>query len=454
VSAQPALPTRGHTPARCHIILTLILLAALALLGVSCKRHDHGAKPADVDYYTCTMHPSVRSQNPKDKCPICSMDLVPVKKKNVGAAERPSGGAPPASHAGHAGHAPRSDAPDAPRADAEEKPSEFTVPVQRQQEIGVTYATVEKKPLQVTLRAVGSVAYDKLRHWDIVTRLEGYVDKLFVASKGEVVEKDQALVTIYSPDLLTTQKEFFDLLNARDEAKRSGTASAGESFAALIESAKVRLRLWNVTDRQIEELERTRQAQVNVTLHSPVRGLVQDVQVDQGRKVMPGDHLVDVTDLSVVWVWAEFYQEELPLLQKDAPMKVTTSAYPGVEFKGKVTVIDPFLNEAKRVVRVRIDVENPDLKLRPDMYVDVELARELGEGLVVPFGAVMPTGRRGVVFMDKGEGRLEPRWVELGRKYGEFYEVRSGLKEGERVVASGNFLIDAEAKVQGALKSW
>jgi len=406
-----------------------LCLVALMIATTSCRRAGTGGKPADVDYYTCSMHPSVKKQNPNDKCPICGMALVPVKKRQSGGAS-------------HADHAQRSDAPHAPDA-----PTEFTVPVQRQQEIGVTYATVEKKPLKLTLRTVGVVAPDKLRHWDIVTRVDGYIEKLFVASKGERVEKDQQLVTIYSPELLTTQREFLDLLKSRDQ-------SSSETIDALIQSAKVRMRLWNLTDQQIADLERRRKPQIYVTLHSPARGLVQDVQVDQGQKVMPGDHLVDVTDLSVVWVWAEFYQEELPLLQKDSPVKITTSASPGEEFKGKVTVIDPFIDEAKRTARVRIDVENPDLKLRPDMFVDVELERDMGEGLTVPFSAVMPTGKRNVVFVDKGEGRLEPRLVELGRKYGDVYEVRSGLKEGERIVSSANFLIDAEAKVQGALKRW
>jgi Cu(I)/Ag(I) efflux system membrane fusion protein len=405
------------------VVLSLCAFA-LAVFTTSCKRGGSKGKPPDVDYYTCTMHPSVKKQNPDDKCPICSMALVPVKKR-------------PSSHAQHGPAVPH----------AADAPTEFTVPVQRQQEIGVTYATVEKKPLALSLRTVGMVAPDKLRHWDIVTRVDGYTEKLFVASKGELVEKGQQLITIYSPELLTTQREFLDLLKSRDQTK-------GESMDALIQSAKTRMRLWNLTDQQIEELERTRKPQTYITLHSPARGLVQDVRVDQGQKVMPGDHLVDVTDLSQVWVWAEFYQEELPLLQKDLPVRVTTSASPGEEFKGKISIIDPFIDAAKRVIRVRIDVENPELKLRPDMFVDIELQREMGEGLTIPFGAVMPTGKRNVVFVDKGEGRIEPRIVELGRKYGDVYEVRNGLKEGERVVASSNFLIDAEAKVQGALKAW
>jgi len=169
---------------------------------------------------------------------------------------------------------------------------------------------------------------------------------------------------------------------------------------------------------------------------------------------MTGDHLVDIADLSVLWIWVQFYQNEIGLLKKDLPVVITTATYPGESFKGKISVIDPFLSDATRTARVRVDVENTDFRFRPDMYVNVELKLDMGEGLAVPVSAVLPTGLRNIAFVDKGEGRLEPRFVELGRKYGDVYEIKSGLKEGERVVTSANFLIDAEAKVQGALQSW
>jgi Cu(I)/Ag(I) efflux system membrane fusion protein len=155
-----------------------------------------------------------------------------------------------------------------------------------------------------------------------------------------------------------------------------------------------------------------------------------------------------------VWVWAQFYQDEIPMLKTGLPISISTDSYPGEKFNGRISVIDPFINDALRTGRVRIDVENPDFKLQPDMYVDADLTMDMGEGLAVPSGAVLPTGQHNVIFVDKGEGKLEPRFVELGRKYGDSYEVKSGLSEGERVVTSANFLIDAEAKVQGALKSW
>jgi len=432
----------------------MLLSIALALAGVSCREQSTG-KPPDVDYYTCTMHPSVKKQNPTDKCPICSMDLVPVKKK---------GATDTHEHGTINGEASKGEMPGMPGMPAleagkkesaqDEQPTEFTVPTTRLQQIGVTYAPVEKQKFSHTIRAVGVVAYDKQRHWDYVTRIEGYVQKLFVFSRGEIVEKDAPIVTIYSPDLLTTQNEFINLLKGREEAREKGNKAVLDSTDRLVESAKQRLRLWNISDVQVAEIEKTRKAQEYLTLYSPFRGVVADIDVDQGRKVMNGERLVDIADLSVMWVWAQFYQDELPLLKKGLPMTITTSSYSGEKFNGKISVIDPFINAALRTGRVRIDVENPDFKLQPEMYVDVEAKMKMGEGLAVPVPAVLPTGKRNVVFVEKGEGKLEPRFVELGRKYGGFYELKSGLNEGERVVTSGNFLIDAEAKVQGALKSW
>jgi membrane fusion protein, copper/silver efflux system len=467
----------------------LLALITLLIVATGCNKGDAGGKPADVDYYTCTMHPSVKSQDPKAKCPICSMDLVPVMKK-AGAttgkpadvdyytctmhpsvrSQDPKGKCPicgmdlvpvmkkgPPSH----GHAQDGEMPGMPGMPmqpsatiASETPGEFTVPVERQQQIGVTYATIEKHPLSLTVRAVGTVAYNKQRHWDYVTRVDGYIQKLFVFSRGELLDKDAPVLTLYSPDLLTTQNEFLDLLKTRDRARSNNAPAVTESTDRLVESARRRLHLWNISDDQIAELEKTRKPQEILTLKSPFRGIVQDLGVDQGRRVMNGDHLVDIADLSGLWVWVQFYENEIALLKKDLPVSITTSAYPGEEFKGKISIIDPFLNDTSRTARVRVDVENADFKLRPDMYVNAELKLDLGEGLAVPVSAVLPTGLRNIAFVDKGEGKLEPRFIELGRKYGDVYELKSGLKEGERVVNSANFLIDAEAKVQGALKSF
>src|SRR5947207_9237157 len=317
--------------------------------------------------------------------------------------------------------------------------SEFVVPVERQQQIGVRYAKVERKPLRHAIRAVGLIVPDKTRNWQFVSRVDGYVQKLHVTAPGELVEKDAPLLSIYSPDLLTSEREFVELLRMRDQAK---SKDARDTPQRLIESAKRRLQLWNVTEQQIADLEKTRKASDTLTLLSPFRGVVQSVPLEQGKNVKVGDMLVEVADLSVVWVWAEFYETELSMLEVGQRIGVTTKSYPGEKFQGTISVINPFLDEAKRTARVRIDIPNPDFKLRPGMYVTAELEMDMGEALTVPVSAVMPTGTRNVVFVDKGEGKLEPRIVELGSKYGDIYEVKSGLQGDESVVAGAIFLID------------
>ena len=429
----------------------LIALVALLFVAASCGKSGGSRKPSNVDYYTCTMHPSVKSQTP-GKCPICSMDLVPVMKR--GGEEAKSQASPQTQDVKSGGE--MKDMPGMPgmKTGGETKgaqTSEFIVPVERQQQIGVTYAKVERKPLRHTIRAVGMVVPDKGRNWQFVSRVDGYVQKLNVTAPGEIVEKDAPLMSIYSPDLLTSEREFVELLRMRDEAR---TKDARETPDKLIESAKRRLHLWNVTDAQIDELQRTRKPQENLTLLSPFRGIVQSVPVDQGKGVKVGDMLVEVADLSVVWVWAEFYENELSMLQVGQKIAVTAKSYPGQNFEGTLSLINPFLDEMKRTAKVRIDIPNPEFKLRPGMYVNAELAMDMGEALTVPVSAIMPTGDRNIVFIDKGEGKLEPRIVRLGSKYGDIYEVQSGLQESERVIASANFLIDAESKVQGALKEF
>lgn len=337
---------------------------------------------------------------------------------------------------------------------ADHTPSEFVVPIERQQMIGVTYTNVETRPLNSQIRTPGIVTFDKQRHWDYVSRVDGYVQKLHVASRGDLVEKDQPLLTIYSPDLLVAQGEYVNALHSLDTARQSDNSNLVQSAQRMLQSARLRLSLWNISDKELNELEKSRQPQNTLTLYSPFKGVVQDIPVDQGRHVNIGDHLVDVADLSVVWVWADFYQDELPLLKKGERVFVSSSSFPGATFTGKIDLVDPFLNDARRTARARISVENPDLKLRPEMYVDATLESSQGNGLAIPSSAVLPTGTRNVVFVNKGEGRLEPRFIELGRTFGNFVAVKSGLHEGEQIVASANFLIDAEAKVQGALKQW
>lgn len=338
--------------------------------------------------------------------------------------------------------------------DTGDKPGEFTISPERQQLIGVRYTKVEKTPLQGTLRAVGTVAAQTLRQWDYAARVDGYIHELFVAAPGDPVKKGQVLMDIYSPDLTATQNELLDLLRMRDAEAKDGSQTVGGDTQRLIASARARLRQWNVPDEEIDALEATRHAKQFLRLVSPVDGVVESLPARQGSHVSVGDPLVELVDLSAVWVWAEFYQEELPVLGPGVQVQITTSAYQGAMFTGAIGLVDPFADDKRRTSRVRIDVGNPDRRLRPGMYVDISLLVDQGVGLTVPVSAVLPTGRHNIVFVDKGEGRLEPRFIELGRKFGDRFAVAGGLAENERIVSSANFLIDAESKVQGALKDW
>jgi Cu(I)/Ag(I) efflux system membrane fusion protein len=444
------MKTHLRTLTRC-LAIGLLLVAFLP----ACSHDAAGGKKSNIDYWTCTMHPSVHAKDP-GKCPICAMNLVPVLKRDK------SGGAPAATEEQTANTPAEKKSGDmegmpgmsgGAKEAAHERPTEFRVPMERQQQIGVTYATVETKPLNHTIRAVGRVAPDTQRVWRVVARAGGYVQELGVGAPGEVVKKGQVLMTLYSPELLTTQRELIDLLRMRDNSPK-GAHSAHADAQSLIESAKRRLRLWNIADEQIAKIEQTRHAEESLPILAKMNGIVQALPVTQGMTIAPGNTLVDVADLSVVWVWGEFYQEELPMLSVGQEVTVTSDSYPGERFKGQLSLVDPFIDDVKRTGRVRLDIQNPELKLKPDMYVDVLLEMNMGKSLVVPVSAIMPTGKHNIAFVDKGEGKLEPRFLELGGKYGNVYAVKSGLKEGERVVASANFLIDAESKIQGALKSW
>jgi membrane fusion protein, copper/silver efflux system len=398
-----------------------LLAGALVILVAGCGRTSAPNKPLDVDYYTCTMHPFVHADAP-GKCPVCGMTLVPVMKAGAGL---------PSPNETKTGTA-----------------KEFVVPMERQQQIGVTYAVVEQKPLEREIHAAGSIAVDPQKHWTFVARVDGYVQQLYIASAGELVERGQPLLSIYSPELLTTQRELVMLLQMRDQAR---TADGRETPSRLIVAAEARLRQWNVTPEQIADLEKSRQPNETMILRSPFRGLVLELAAQQGQSVKSGDRLVDVAELSSIWAWADFYESELAHVEAGQKVRVTSRSLPGEAFEGRIALVSAVVDQKQRISRARIDLPNPEFKLRPGMYVEVTLSVSAGEKLAVPASAILPTGRHNIAFVDKGAGKLEPRDVQLAGQFGDCYAVASGLTKGERVVTSANFLIDAEARVQNAL---
>ena len=433
----------------CSLLMILsIALVPIALSSCS-KPAGKTAADSDIDYWTCTMHPSVHSKDP-GKCPICSMDLVPVKKNT--APKNESKTAATSAGTGSMGNMNMT-----PSSKTSGEPSEFTVPVERQQQIGVTYATVTKRPIQLSIRSVGVLESDTSKIFDYVARVDGYVQELKVASPGQQVSQGQPLMTIYSPDLRSTEQELVNLLNDRD---RGATNRAAND--QLIDASKRRLKLWNVSDQEIAELERSRRASDQLILRSPFDGVVNEVMARPGMNVKMGDKLVGVLNLSVLWVWAEFYENEVGLLKQGQTIDVSLPVFPNQIFQGQIAVINPVIDAAKRTARVRIDIPNARSQLRPGMYANVAVKIDGGEGLTIPVQAALPTGERMLVFLDRGEGKLLPRYIQVSRSFttfdgheqGSYYQVVNGLQEGDRIVASANFLIDAESQVQGALKDW
>src|ERR1700757_3047755 len=395
------------------------------------------------------MHPSVHAKTP-GKCPICSMDLVPVMKK---VSNENAGGMTKNASASMGGMPMSSPIQKAESQKAQS--TEFMVPVERQQQIGVTYAKVAKRPIELSIRSVGILESDSSKMFDYVARVDGYVQELKVNSPGQHVSQGQPLLTIYSPDLRSTEQELINLLNDRD---RNGRGSNDQ----LIEASKMRLKLWNVSDQEIAELEKSRKPSEQLMLRSPFDGVVGEVMVRPGMSVKKGDKLTTVLDLSTLWVWAEFYENEVSLLKQGQTIDVSLPAFPNQIFKGQIAVINPVIDPAKRTARVRIDIPNANAQLRPGMYANVEVKIDDGEGLTIPVQAALPTGERMLVFLDRGQGKLLPRYVQVGRSFTTFdgqqeesyYQVVKGLMEGDRIVDSANFLIDAESQVQGALKDW
>jgi Cu(I)/Ag(I) efflux system membrane fusion protein len=325
-----------------------------------------------------------------------------------------------------------------------------TVPAVVRQSIGVRSAPVSYATLEQEIRAVGTVGYDERGLTQVTLKTSGWVREVFVNSTGQPVRKGEPLLTFYSPDLLATQDEYLLAMKMQAQLTTSPLDDAKANAAALVASARERLRLWDVTDEQIATLERRGQGSPVLTVYAPSSGIVMKREALPGKYVEPGTILYEIADLSTVWIHAEIYESEMAAVKVGLPVTVTFAAYPGRSFHGKVAYVYPTLNTEARTVRVRLELPNPKLTLKPGMYGNVVVRTDMGKTLVVPKEAVLDTGLRQLVFLDRGEGRYEPMAVKLGRQGRDRVEILEGLKEGDRVVTSANFLLDAESKLTSA----
>jgi Cu(I)/Ag(I) efflux system membrane fusion protein len=330
-------------------------------------------------------------------------------------------------------------------------PGTVQISPEKQQLIGVKFGTVEMRPLDKVIRTVGRVDYDEKRIVTVSPKIGGWIEDLYVDFTGKFVKQGDPLLTIYSPELVSTQEEYLLALRAKKSLVKSPFPEVAGSGESLAESAKRRLKLWDISDDQIKTLEETGQAKKTLTLYSPFSGFVLEKSAYKGMNVMPGVALYKLADLSVVWLYADIYEYELPSIRLGQQASIQLTYLPGEAFTGRAIYIYPSLNPETRTAKVRFEIPNPHESLKPEMYANVEIKIRIGQKLTVPDGAIIDTGIRQIAIIDKGNGYFEPREVKVVRGTEQYYEVIKGLKAGERVVTSANFLIDSESKLKEAL---
>ncbi len=334
---------------------------------------------------------------------------------------------------------------------SEDMPGMVTIPLERLQTIGVKYEPVARRPLDKSIRTVGRVTADERRLAKVTIKFHGWIEELFVSATGDHVKKGQVLFTIYSPDLVATQEEYLLALQGQKQLGASELPEVARGSKDLLEAARRRFRLWDITDDHIRELERTGTVLKTLPIHSPITGTVIKKEALAGTHVDPGQELYTIADLSRLWLLADIYEYELAFIKTGQGATVILSYDPAMKLHAHVGFIYPTLDPKTRTAKVRFELDNPHEKLKPDMYANVELRVNLGTRLAVPQEAVIESGQKQIVFLHHGGGKLEPRLIKTGVKTGDFYEVLDGVKEGEHVVTSANFLIDSESRLKAVV---
>jgi RND family efflux transporter MFP subunit len=432
---------------RIPYLLFVLLIAALA---VSCSKKQESAGK-EKTLYTCGMHPQIIQDHPGD-CPICGMKLTPVRKQPVAnsAGQKSSQGGHKIKYykstmmAGEVRQTPGKDSMGmdmVPVYEAEEESSAISVDAVTIQKMGVRTGEVTRGPLRRVIRTVGVIDYNETALADVTTKFRGWLEKLYVDSTGQQVKKGEPLFDIYSPDLYSAQNEYVLALN-----QNGGTA--------MKTSARLKLKLYDISDDQIAELEKTRQPQRTLRVDAPIDGIVVEKLAVQGQMVEPGMKLYRLADLGIVWVQAQIYEQDLPFLKLGQEAEMSLSYLPDRKFAGRVTYIYPTVDDKTRTARVRMEFHNPGFFLKPGMFATVELKSELEPSvLLVPDMAVLRSGEKNTVFVALEGGRFEPKTVTLGpRAENNTYQVLSGLKEGEKVVTSGQFMFDSESQLREAIQ--
>ncbi len=378
------------------------------------------AKPAEprILYYQDPMHPWYHSDKP-GFAPDCGMKLVPIYASDT---------TTPAL-----------------------SPGSVEISPARQQLMGVETARAEYRTLARTLRAVGQVAIDETRLVNVHVKTSGWIEKVFVNYTWQQVKQGEPLFTYYSPDLVATEQEYLLALRARDSLAGSSFPEVAAGGATLLEAARRRLELWDLTDAQIHQLETEGKPEHNIIIYAPADGYVLERKAYPNQYVTPETEIYKLVDLSTVWAQGDIYESDASAVSVGQEAVLTSEALPNLALRGKLTFINPDVKPDTRTLTVRMEFPNPELKLKPGMFVNLELHRGLGQSLTVPIDAVLDSGQHQRVFIDRGNGVFEPREVKVGARTGDYAVILGGIRAGERVVTRANFLIDSESNLRESL---
>jgi Cu(I)/Ag(I) efflux system membrane fusion protein len=376
----------------------------------------HAPSASDVDHFTCSMHPSVR-QATGGKCPLCGMDLIPITRQ-------------------------------------QQQEGVVLIDEARRQLIGVKTEKVTRGPVQHSVRVVGRVTYDERTLTDVSLKVSGWVTQLMVGATGESVKRGQTLFTFYSPELYSAQQDFLSARRSVRALAGSDRSTAQQQREPWTKAGRQRLHLLGMDDAQIERLSKRDEPLDAVAVTAPASGFVIEKDIVQGAAISAGMRLFRIAKLGTVWVEAELYEPEFALAQVGQPVKVTLDYVPNREYSANIAFVYPYIDTATRTGRVRIELPNEKLELRPGMYANVELSSSKEDRVLVPSSAVVYTGPRRLVFLDLGNGQFKPQEVRLGTQSGSAYEVLEGVKPGDVVATLGTFLIAAEARITASTGYW
>lgn len=469
------------------LVLAMLLLTFLSFaLLTACGNNDDASTVGDTgqkQLWTCGMHPQVIQDEPGN-CPICGMKLVPVKSGSMGDSEEEHTQAEHEKMTEDQGMANKSDKKDkkilywrapmdptyisdkpgkspmgmdlVPVYEGEEPGGGATITIDpvTVQNMGVRTAEVKRQPFYRVIRTVGHIDYNEEKLYNINVKFPGWIEELYVDETGEQVRKGQPLFKIYSPDLVATQEEYTLAYNNQKKLATSEFNEISSGANRLLEAARKRLKYWDISDQQIEELEKTGEVRKTLTIYSPANGVVVHKNAVEGVFTKEGADLFRIADLSTVWVLAHIFEYELPWVKLGQKVEMELPYVPGKKFEGTVEYIYPFLNAKTRDVRIRLVFKNPTLELKPEMYANIKIESRIGEDeLVIPSEAVIRSGKRDLVFIALGNGKFRPQEVVLGPEGDEGQvKVAEGLHEGQTIVTSAQFLLDSESRLREAIQ--